>query len=336
MRRWVLILLSHLAWLLCGPLADASPLFDDNSLLEVELRGPLSTTLRDTELRAERPFVLTVDGVDLDVMARVRGKSRVATCKFPPLRLKFVQPGDTVFAGQDKLKLVTHCNKAGSFELNVLEEYAAYRIVALLAGSAMRVRLLRIRYIDTEKPRSNPLERFAIVLEPKRDLAQRINGELAELEGLSLRQLDREQIANVFVAQYLIGNADYSLVTAEGEEFCCHNGILVEVDGKLHYVPYDFDRALIVGARYARQQGTQGRRARSRTYVGHCMHDLDLESAIIRVRDARDEVFAELRAVEALSGRELDKAARFLEGFFSKAEDPARLSASFEKRCVGR
>ena len=99
MRHRVLILLSHLAWLLCCAAADASPLFDDESVLDVELRGPLSKTLRDNEERAERPFVLSIDGVDLDVMVRVRGKSRAETCRFPPLRLGFSNPADTVFEG---------------------------------------------------------------------------------------------------------------------------------------------------------------------------------------------------------------------------------------------
>lgn len=334
MRRRIPILWSHLAWLLCWAPADASPLFEDDAVLDVELRGPLRATLRDTSDRAERPFVLAVDGEALDVRVRVRGKSRVVTCKFPPLRLSFDRPADTVFAGQGNLKLVTHCHKAASYELNVLEEYAAYRLLALLTGSAVRVRLLRVRYVDTDRPDNPPLERFAFVLEPETDLAKRIGGELVELEGVVLSRLEREQIANVFVAQYLIGNADYSLVMADADDTCCHNGILVEVAGELHYVPYDLDRTGLVDPRYAREQGGAGRRGRARRYVGYCMDDLDLEAAIVRVRDAREQIFAEIRAVEAVSGRELTHATRFLGGFFREAEDPARLGARFERICL--
>jgi hypothetical protein len=49
----------------------------------------------------------------------------------------------TVFAGQEKLKVVTHCRNEDSGETNVLEEYAAYRILGLLTEAAYRVRLLR-------------------------------------------------------------------------------------------------------------------------------------------------------------------------------------------------
>ena len=333
MRRALTRSWSQLIWLLCFGVANASPLFDDDAVLDVELRGPLGETLGDVEGRTERPFVLGVDGADLDVMVRVRGKSRVVTCKFPPLRLKFDGPADTVFAGQHKLKLVTHCNKAASYETGLLKEYAAYRIFALLTGSAVRVRLLRVRYVDTDEPGNQPIERFAFLLEPDADLAKRIGGELVALKGVALGQLARQQVANVFVAQYLIGNTDYSLVTAEGEDTCCHNGILVDVEGKLHYVPYDFDRAKFVDAIYARTPES-GARARARRYVGYCMDDLDLEAAIVRVSDAREQVFSEIAAVEAISGREFKGVERFLKGFFRAAKEPARLSARFEKTCL--
>ena len=334
MRRRVPILLSHLVLLLCGPLADASPLFDDDAVLEVELRGPLSETLRDTEERAERAFVLTVDGVDLDIMVRVRGKSRAETCRFPPLRLVFSKPADTAFAGQGKLKLVTHCNRSSSYEINVLEEYAAYRIVTLLVPSALRARLVRIRYFDTEKPGKKPLERFGLLLEPKDQLAQRIGGELAKLRGVVLDRLERQQAASVFVAQYVLGNTDYSLVMAEADDTCCHNGILVEVQDQLHYVPYDFDRASFVDPSYARSSTAGGRRVRERRYAGYCVDGLDLEAAIRRAHEARERIYSEIAVVEKISGHKLGRAQRFLDGFFREAEDPAKLGARLEKRCL--
>ena len=336
MRRLVPLLLSQLAWLLCVAVADAAPLFEDDSVLDIELRGPLRATLRDDRDRAERPFILTVDGVELDVMVRIRGKSRVETCKFPPLRLSFADPADTVFAGQDKLKLVTHCGRDSSYETNVLEEYAAYRIVGLLVPSALRVRLLRMRYVDTDRPGKKPLERFAFVLEPKEQAAERVGGQLADTRGVVLDRLQPQQIASVFVAQYLIGNTDYSLVTAKGDDACCHNGVLIEVLGEVHYVPYDFDRANLVDPSYARSSVSSGRRARARRYAGYCMDGLDLEAAILGASAARERIYSEMAAIESLSGRELRHATHFLGGFFREAEDPARLIERFGKTCVSQ
>ena len=263
MRNWLPILWSHLFWLFCLGTASAQPLFDDDTLLEIELRGPLEATRRDTEDRGERPFILKVDGTELHPMVRVRGNSRVIHCSFPPLRLRFDDAADTPFAGQGKVKLVTHCNRGERSELNVLEEYAAYRILALLTRSAVRVRLLRIRYVDTDEPGREPLERFGFVLESEQSLAERIGGKLVELDGVLPSRLELEQLASVFVAQYLIGNSDYSLVTATGDDACCHNGILVEVDDKLHYVAYDFDLSSLVNARYAKRGAEFDRRQRA-------------------------------------------------------------------------
>ena len=302
MRFATLLRWSQIAWLLVAGASGASPLFDDDAVLDIELRGPIAETLDDTRNRAERPFTLVVDGVALDVMVRVRGKSRTIACRFPPMRLRFTDPDDTVFAGQDKLKLVTHCNSARNFETNLLEEYAAYRLMGLLTEASLRVRLMRIRYVDTDKPRRKPLERFAFVLEPRGALAQRLGGWAINLKGVPHKRLVRDHIATVFVAQYLIGNTDWSLVRAEGEETCCHNGILVETsDGRLYYVPYDFDMSTMVDAPYARPQaGSGSRRARLRRYAGYCFDDLDLPAAIRRVRDAREAIFAEMQGIDGL------------------------------------
>src|SRR5439155_1174386 len=71
------------------------------------------------------------DTVSLKVDVRTRGIFRLKECAFPPLRLDFPESRvhGTVFAGQDKLKLVTHCRNARSpYEQNVLQEYVLYPI----------------------------------------------------------------------------------------------------------------------------------------------------------------------------------------------------------------
>ncbi len=93
--------------------AGASPLFDDSAVIEVELRGPIGSLIKNKKERNELSFVLSANGVEYHVQVRVRGKSRLRVCEFPPLRFNFLtrDTEQTVFAGQDKLKLVTHCRK---------------------------------------------------------------------------------------------------------------------------------------------------------------------------------------------------------------------------------
>ena len=87
--------------------------------------------------------------------------------------------------------------------------------------------------------------------------------------------------------------------------------------------------------RDTRNEGQSSTGGNARRYVGYCIDDLDIEAAIRRIRDERETVFAEIRSVEAVSGRELKHARRFLEDFFDDAEDIERLSARFEKSCQG-
>ena len=65
--------------LLVSPPSIGSALFDDDSLLEVTLSGPLSTLIkRKKRDREEYPFTLRVDGKAIDLEIRVRGNSRVS------------------------------------------------------------------------------------------------------------------------------------------------------------------------------------------------------------------------------------------------------------------
>lgn len=123
-----------LAFLWVAVQANASPLFDDNAVIDVELTGPIGSLTKNKDDRTEQLFVLKANGVEQDVQVRVRGKSRLRLCKFPPLRFNFSE-SDTeqtvfaghVFAGQDKIKLVTHCRSNDAAQVDALQETAVYR-----------------------------------------------------------------------------------------------------------------------------------------------------------------------------------------------------------------
>ena len=124
----------------CGA-SESPPLFNASDVIPVELVGRFKALLDDTAERNRHPMTLRVGDRDLAVEVRVRGKSRVRVCRFPPLRLYF---GDdtagTPFEGQESLKLVTHCFNNDRGERNVIEEYAAYRILAALTEASYRTR----------------------------------------------------------------------------------------------------------------------------------------------------------------------------------------------------
>ncbi len=342
MAMRLLKLWSQIAFLLCSHSALAGGgelLFASDEVLDIELRGPLQETIRDTRQRADHAFVLNVAGQSLDVDVRVRGNSRVRVCRFPPLRLDFSasQSDGTVFAGEEELKLVTHCKDSRTYEQNTLEEYAAYRIFALVSDIGFRVRLLRIRYVDTNKPNAEPVWRYGFVIESEDALTERVRGEKLRAEFVIKSRLSTEQAAAVFVFQYLIGNTDWSLVTAFTDDHCCHNVDLVSIGGAHYLVPYDFDLAGLVNARYAKPDPSLGMRSvRTRKYRGYCMEDLHIDAAIERIVDREESILDLVSRLPGSTEKEIELRRRYLGEFFASARRDDGLAQKFAKRCVGR
>lgn len=328
-----------LAICLVWPTILAAGLFDQSEVLEVRLSGPLKSTLKDTKQRDYEPFQLAVEGKVIDIRASVRGKSRARVCDFPPIRLDFKSSNSqqTVFEGQGKIKLVTHCRNNSKGTANVLEEYAAYRIFSILTDASYRTRLLHIRYEDTAgklPKRASP--NYGFLLEPSSQLKARTGGEWAQLPGIRISQVEKQHAALVFVFQYLIGNTDWSLVSAEGDKNCCHNGDLLEMDSRLFLIPYDFDLAGLVNAAYAKPDPSiRIRGVTTRRYRGYCIGSEAVLGAIRHVVSKKDEILDVLRSLPGYPEKDRNKSLTYLERFFEEAEDETGLSSAFEKQCLG-
>lgn len=316
----------------------ASTLFQDDSVIEVELTGPFHRLISNTESRETRVFRMEANGIATDIDIRIRGKSRVRVCEFPPLRLHIREDraDDPVFGGLGRLKLVTHCRNTDNGESNAIEEYLAYRIFGLLSPVGYRVRLLRLHYKDTDgKLDSGARQRFGFVIEPGAQLAERTGGDLLELPGVALGRMNREQAALVYVFQYLIGNTDWSFVVAEGDDACCHNGDLIEIESQIFYLPYDFDLAGLVNAPYAKPaKEMKIPHVRSRRYRGFCEDRETLLEAVRRVKSSEAEILQLVQDVPGLTSRERRRAADYLLQFFEKARDEEKLMKSYERRCL--
>jgi len=336
LRSFLLVVLLACAW----GRADALPLFEDQAVLEVELIGPVHSMLKKKGEREEFPFVLRVDGRELPVDVRTRGQSRLAQCRFPPLRLDFdrSETGQTAFAGQNVLKLVTHCISGSSGETNLLEEYLAYRIFNMLSDYSYRVRLLHMQYIDTDdRMDRDARNRYAFVIEPTDQLAARLDVAPLELAAVPKKKLDVEQATRVYVFQYLVGNTDWSLVSARNSESCCHNGRLVGRGETIYYVPYDFDQAGIVNAPYAKPHPVvRLPNVRVRRYRGYCTDPDDLRAAVRYVNQRQTEVVELVRNTPGLKERDAERAVDYLMSYFDKAADEDKLLERFDDKCLGR
>jgi len=317
----------------------ASALFEGNTVIEIQLSGPLKSVIDDEVNREEQPFMLEVDGAKIPVKAKMRGKSRARVCRFPPLRLNFTgsDTRQTVFEGQEELKLVTHCRDDKGRNMNVLEEYAAYRILNLLTDYSYRVRLLRIHDLETgEGPGTDPIPQYGFVIEPKSEVLARTTGEWAHLTGVKLSGLEENQAALVYVFQYLIGNTDWSLVMADGDDTCCHNIDLLEAGSRLYLVPYDFDLSGLVDASYAKPDASlRLKNVRQRRYRGYCINPDAVRNALQLVRSKRAEIIGVLEDLPDYEDKAASKNTKYLDKFFESAENESSFMKTVERWCLG-
>ena len=270
------------------------------------------------------------------VKVRARGNSRLRVCSFPPLRLNFDkdETAGSVFAGQDKLKLVTHCKRGNAAQADLLQEYAAYRVLNLITPTSYRVRLLRISYVDDSQAR-DAQEHFAFLLESKDALAARLSAQPFATKAISRRQLDTAHAARVFTFQYLIGNTDWSMVTPEGQQHCCHNGDLIKAEPSLFYLPYDFDLAGLVNAKYAYPAPQlRIRKVTQRLYRGLCLPEDVLRPAVEDILGQRQATLELINNLPGLSRQERSRTVKYLQEFYQQAQDIDTLLALFEKSCL--
>jgi hypothetical protein len=333
-------LLGLMLLVLCTGHAAATPLFDDDAVVDVTLTGPFGALFASVggPERVELPFSLESGGSTQAVEVRLRGHSRLRVCAFPPLRLEFhgdIEPGSP-FAGQDKLKLVTHCRNYDRGEQDLLEEYAAYRVLNVVTDLSYRVRLLRMHYRDTDGALPREAEsRFGFVLEPREAFAARTGMAAVDLDGFPRYRHDPRQAAVIYVAQYLLANTDWQLLRADYEDECCHNLDLFERDAQVVFVPYDFDLTGLVNARYAYPDPRlRIRQVRQRLYRGLCTEREYLQAALELIESRKEQILDVVRNVPGLEPRNVERAVDFLGDFFEDAEDGDRLLRSFEKRCL--
>jgi len=319
-----------------GQTVGPTPLFSSEEPLELTLSADFDALKGDRRGAApERPATLRLPlGVELDVKLRTRGRFRRerANCSFPPLRLniKRKQAAETVFEGQDKLKIVGSCRpNRNSYEQLVLSEYLAYKAFQSVSPTAFRVRLARITYEDTSGD-DEPFTRFAFFIEDDDAMAARIGAQVLDLpEGTNLppSAMDPPTAAVMAVFQYMIGNTDWS--DAAG-----HNTELLDLAGIGIPVPYDFDFSGLVDAPYSNPDPTLNLRSvRDRLYRGWCWSGLDMRTVLDRFRGAEDDILSLWRTLPYLDDGERSRAIDYLDGFFDDISTDERAQRRFLRDC---
>jgi hypothetical protein len=327
--------------------AEELPLFADDEILKAVLTAPIAQAYaqknQDARLYLPGHFsYIDKNGktAKLDVSIRARGNFRRIYCELAPLRLNFKksQVKGTLFAGQDKLKLVAPCFDSPSFQRYVVLEYLAYRILQVLTDYSYRTRLIRLSYVDSDE-KLEPWTAVAFVIEDDSDMADRLGLERVSVPRVHFDELDQEKTALAELFELMIGNNDYSVLKVREGEDCCHNtDILAFDEASLKVpIPFDFDFSGFVNAVYAAPPSHLPiTEVRHRYYTGLCQPPGVLEEAIAHVQARREEIFALIENQKELSNKGKRDARRYIRYFYDILDNPKRLEAEVFERCRGR
>lgn len=310
------------------PSSDTA-LFESQEILEVKLQANFEKLLKDrSDERPSYTAVLTyidesgeeiqMDNLKLKIRGNFRRKR--STCSFPPLRINFAKKKTkgTIFEGQDKLKLVTHCQtKSAIFEQYTLQEQLIYKMYNLISEYSFRTRLIRITYIDSAEKYA-PFAKYAFLIEDEDLMVDRLGGKIQELPGIPPTLLDQKTMGLLGVFQYMIGNTDWSVPYG-------HNikTMTKERMDKIIPIPYDFDWAGIISAPYAQPNpmfGTQS--VKQRVYRGFCIDDKLEESILEKFISQKAAIIALVEEDSLLNEKVKKRNLKYLYGFFKIIEAP--------------
>jgi hypothetical protein len=335
---------------------SGSPLFESDDLLHITVEAPLKTLLnqRSSATRYETVEIPYLDGtltyeregqdsVVLNIRVKARGHTRRMreVCDFPPIWVDFEKPKvkETVFEGQNKLKLVTHCSESGTaFEQIVLKEYLSYRTYNLLTERSFRARLAKVTYIDSVG-RRKAITRYGFFIEDEKKMANRNCSEKVRVNKVSREMYEATTLNLLEIYEFMIGNLDFSLLMAEPGSRCCHNARLIshpEIDNLLLPIPYDFDHAGIVAAPYARPPKSLNMRSvKQRLYRGYCHSDGILEANIEFFNAQKKDILNLWQNAQGLNTQTRKESLAYLKSFYEIINDPDKLRRQIQEKCRG-
>ncbi|MEO5611751.1 MAG: hypothetical protein ABIT68_03135 [Sphingomicrobium sp.] len=323
----------------------ATPMFADDSPIHLVVRGPIPSIVRSAEGgNVPQPGTVSLvggSGESFPVAISARGITRrmSATCSFPPLRLDLQSrpAASSYFAGQKRLKLVTHCRNDAGFQRYLLLEYAAYRMYNLLTPLSFRAKLATVDYQDVD---GRPIvSRAGFLIEDLGDLARR-NGLVEVKTGprISPAILRRTDAARFALFEYLVSNLDWAMSAGPVGDNCCHNARLVSPRGassNLIVVPYDFDFSGMVNAPYASPpEGIPVANVRERRYRGYCFTNAEALVEAARMRAMRGPIIAVLDTIPGLDPRAAAGAKAYLERSFADIATDADVTRKLFKTCL--
>jgi len=315
-------------------------LFDSDEVLRVKLTGHINVLISDLDEDPEEyPAVLSYadengEDVSIPVEVRTRGNFRrdPDNCNFPPLRIILAEEHlpNTIFEGQDEIKLVTHCmTNYPEYEQMLFKEYSIYCLYNHFTPFSFRVRLAEVSYIEQDNP-EDQITSFAFFIERPKYMAERNNGKILKAENFSTRDMDEGAYNILALFQYMIANNDW-FISAN------HNVELVTIDplSPPIPVPYDFDWAGLVEApyRYSFRDSVESVTA-DRFYKGICGSRKEFIALFDLFKERKHEVFRLYQEFDLLDLEHKAKIIQSISTFYDMIERPGNAIQILRRDCI--
>lgn len=328
MRRWFLflsaILINHFIFS-----QKTNVLFDSNDAITFTLMSDMKSLFKDKgDNRKQHPILIKTNDlagkpVNIYLKAKTRGNFRRTSlaCKFAPLLLNFEKKcnNNSIFDGQDKLKLASHCKK----NEYILREYLVYKIYNLITDFSFKTRLARVTYVDS-LDNYKAVIHDCILIEDENEMISRINAKSLNKARVNAYAIDTMTMAEIGMFQYMIGNTDWSVPFQ-------HNIKIVKASAKFPLaVPYDFDHAGIVGASYAFPNASLPiKSTKQRLYRGPSYSDKVFQKVVQKFNDLKPDIYALYEHPE-LDSEYKTETIRFLDEFYETINNEKSLKSEFQ------
>jgi len=317
-------------------------LFKSTDVIKISLKGPWRQIVKDK--KNQNPYPATMEYTDtlgqsisIPLTVGRRGLTRQQACRFPPIKLRF-KPEDvknTIFHGQESLKMVTHCDVGERWEQYYVKEYVLYQIFRQMTDLSFRARPLSVTYIESSNDSSQD-PRFAFLIEDDSDVAKRNDMKKLELVEIRPSQLQSEYASRVALFQYIIANVDYETTIGPKGSNCCHNARLfgLSPDENIYAIPYDFDGTGAVNTTYAApNEFLPIKYVTQRLFRGFCVHNPTLEATRKDFLANEQAVYTIVRNETLLTEHSRDALLKFLQDSFDVLRDDEKFDKLIIQKC---
>lgn len=310
-------------------------LFETDELLPIKITGKLSDVLNDRGDNSQyHPLTFsyfTKDSTEISMPVKIKTRGHFrkdkANCTWPPLMINFAKkdlPPSSLFAGQDKLKLVMPCRG----DEYVVREWLIYKLYNLVTPKSFRARLVKVVMEDAVKKKQTTF--YGILLENEEQMARRNKVVIVEKKMLRPQNTETDAFLRMAVFEYMTGNTDWSVQYQQNIRLVAKDSLAIPAT-----VPYDFDHAGLVNAPYAKPaEELEMRSVMERRYRGYCIADMKTYEPMIALFNRLKKDFYNVYTnCSLLDAKYIKTATQYLDEFYTTINNPKALKAAFSYPC---